>query len=54
MQFSSFNQVATWRLQIIKTDGMKDNVKAKERKISTDDIAANLAALKKLKKNKGQ
>lgn len=34
----------------IKIDGMKDNIKAKERKISTDNIAANLAALKKLKK----
>jgi len=36
----------------VKTDGMRDNVKAKEREVPADDIAANLAALKKLRQNK--
>ncbi len=32
----------------IKIDDMKDNVKPEERTVSADDVAANLAALKKL------
>ena len=36
----------------VKTEGMKDNIKVKEREVSADDVAANLAALKKLKQNK--
>lgn len=36
----------------ISTEGMKDSVKPKERKVSADDVADNLAALRKLKKNK--
>lgn len=34
----------------IKTDDMKESIKAKERDISADDVAGNLAALRALKK----
>ena len=36
----------------VTTEGMKESVKPKERKVEADDMAATLEALRKLKKNK--
>jgi hypothetical protein len=38
----------------ISIEGMKESVKPKERKVTADDVADNLAALRKLKKNKSK